>query len=98
MLASSSSRAIELMSSKAAFLPSEPERLIFGHDRDYRCRTPIEQVIDAQHHRLHVRFVHIESIRHDAGGDNAYTTAARTSLASNRIIRASPFSEKRANV
>ena len=92
MLASSSSRAIELMSSKAAFLPSEPEGLIFGHDRDCRCRTPIEQVIDAQHHRLHVRIVHIESIRHDAGGDNPYTTAARATAARTTATSTPPTS------
>ena len=95
MLASSSSRAIELMSSKAAFLPSEPEGLIFGHDRDCRCRTPIEQVIDAQHHRLHVRIVHIESIRHDAGGDNPYTTAARATAARTTATSTPPHQHHR---
>jgi hypothetical protein len=77
MLASST---IALMSSEAAsvFLPSESEGSIFGHDWDSWCRTPIEQVIDAQHDRLDVRIVHTERIRHDAGGDNAYTPTTST--------------------
>jgi hypothetical protein len=63
------------------FLTSASGGPTFGHDRDCRCRTPIEEVVDADHHRLDVGVVHIERIRHDARGDNACSSAAARTTA-----------------